>query len=272
MLSPGYVVMCLLCLLKANRKRFQWQAEVKGKENLGKLLCSENGPGCTVRLPSIVSGKQETLNASSVIVVQSPGHVQHFSTPWTAAHQASLSLTSSQSLTVLWSIGFYFHHHCHNRESVLLWPSRFTLSGAVGSTPPLLPRSIWTPPNLGDTSFSCHTIVSFYTVHQVLSASILGWFAISSSSGSHFLRTLRCDPSILGSLNTAWLIVSLTDPSPLPGQGSNPWRSKTSLLFTGKCWMNPSFSILVCTKLGSQAEKTRDKPMELLHGASPSMW
>ena len=39
-----------------------------------------------------------------------PGRVQHFSTPSTAAHQASLSLTISQSLTVLSSIGFYFHH------------------------------------------------------------------------------------------------------------------------------------------------------------------
>ena len=134
------------------------------------------------------------------------------------------------------------------------------------------PRSIWTPPSPRDTSFSSHTIVSFYTVHQVPSASILGRVAISSSSESHFVRTLCYDPSILGSLNMAWLIVSLTDPSPLPGQGSNPWRSKTSLLFTGKCWMNPSFSILVCTKAGSRAEKTHDKPMELLHGASPSTW
>ena len=32
------------------------------------------------------------------IVVQSPRHVQLFVTPWTAAHQASLSLTISQSL------------------------------------------------------------------------------------------------------------------------------------------------------------------------------
>ena len=34
----------------------------------------------------------------SVIVVQSPSHVWLFTTPWTAAHQASLSLTISQSL------------------------------------------------------------------------------------------------------------------------------------------------------------------------------
>ena len=33
-----------------------------------------------------------------MVVVQSPSHVQLFATPWTAAHQASLSITNSQSL------------------------------------------------------------------------------------------------------------------------------------------------------------------------------
>ena len=42
----------------------------------------------------------------------------------------------------------------------------------------------------------------FYTIHEVLGASILGWFAIPSSSGSHFVRTLCYDLSVLGSL--AW--------------------------------------------------------------------
>ena len=36
-----------------------------------------------------------------------------------------------------------------------------------------------------------------YTVHEVLQAGILEWIAILSS-GSHFVRTLHCDPSILG--------------------------------------------------------------------------
>ena len=37
--------------------------------------------------------------------------------------------------------------------------------------------------------------LSFYTVHEVLTASILGRFAIPSSRGSRFVRTLRHDPS-----------------------------------------------------------------------------
>ena len=40
----------------------------------------------------------------TTVVVQSLSHVRSFATPWTAAHQASLSLTISQSLLKLMSI------------------------------------------------------------------------------------------------------------------------------------------------------------------------
>ena len=39
----------------------------------------------------------------SIVVVQSLSHVQLFATPWTAAYQASLSITNSQSLLKLTS-------------------------------------------------------------------------------------------------------------------------------------------------------------------------
>ena len=45
-----------------------------------------------------------TMNLSSVNSVQSLSHVLLFATPWTAAHQASLSITKSQSLLKLISI------------------------------------------------------------------------------------------------------------------------------------------------------------------------
>ena len=38
----------------------------------------------------------------------------------------------------------------------------------------------------------------FHTVHGVLKARILKWFAIPFSSGPHFVRTLHYDPSVLG--------------------------------------------------------------------------
>ena len=40
--------------------------------------------------------------------------------------------------------------------------------------------------------------MSFYKLHEVLTASIVEWFAIPSSTGSHFARTLHYDSSISG--------------------------------------------------------------------------
>ena len=45
-----------------------------------------------------------------------------------------------------------------------------------------------------------HIFLPFHTVHGVLKARILKWFAIPFSSGSHFVRTLHHGPSILGEM------------------------------------------------------------------------
>ena len=42
-----------------------------------------------------------------------------------------------------------------------------------------------------------HTFLAFYTVHEVLTASILECFAIPSSNVSRLVRTLCYDPSVL---------------------------------------------------------------------------
>ena len=56
------------------------------------------------RLLSFQSWKK--ANSLSVLCVQAQSHncIQFFATPWTAAHQASLSITNSQSLLKLMSI------------------------------------------------------------------------------------------------------------------------------------------------------------------------
>ena len=60
------------------------------------------------------------------VVVQSLSHVQLIATPWTAAHQASLSFTISQSLLRLMTIELVMSSNhlilCH---SLLLLPSIF---------------------------------------------------------------------------------------------------------------------------------------------------
>ena len=52
-------------------------------------------------------------------------------------------------------------------------------SGAIISCIHSSPVAYWKPSDLGDI-FQCHIFSSFYTVHEVLTASILGWFAIPS--------------------------------------------------------------------------------------------
>ena len=64
--------------------------------------------------------------ASLVVVVQLLGHVQLFATPWSAACQASLSFTISQSLLKLTSIlSVMPSSHLILYHPLLLWPSIF---------------------------------------------------------------------------------------------------------------------------------------------------
>ena len=62
---------------------------------------------------------------------QSLSHVQLFATPWTAAHQASLSSTNSQSLPKLMSIGRWWHPTISS--SVIPFSSRLQSFPASGS-------------------------------------------------------------------------------------------------------------------------------------------
>ena len=50
---------------------------------------------------------------------------------------------------------------------------------------------------LSDT-FQYHIFLLFHTVHGVLKARILEWFAIPFSSGPHSVRSLHHDPPVLG--------------------------------------------------------------------------
>ena len=60
------------------------------------------------------------------VVVQSPSHVRLFATPWTVAHQASLSLTNSRSLSKFMSIESVMpSNHFILCRPLLLLPSVF---------------------------------------------------------------------------------------------------------------------------------------------------
>ena len=65
-------------------------------------------------------------SVKSVQSVQLLSHVQLFATPWTAAHQASLSITNSQSLLILMSIESVMpSNHLTLCHPLLLLPSVF---------------------------------------------------------------------------------------------------------------------------------------------------
>ena len=64
-----------------------------------KIHSSVDGHSGCLHILAIVNN-----NEVVVVVVQSPSCVRLFVTPWTAAHQASLSLTISQSLPKFMSI------------------------------------------------------------------------------------------------------------------------------------------------------------------------
>ena len=66
------------------------------------------------------------VSVASGMIVQSLSHVQLFATSWTAAHQASLSITSSQSLLKLMSIKSVMpSNHLILCHPLLLLPSIF---------------------------------------------------------------------------------------------------------------------------------------------------
>src|SRR5574340_491892 len=86
-------------------------------------------------------------------------------------------------------------NHIQNWMLFLLWLHLFILSGVIS---PLFSSSILGTYQPGEFIFQCPIFLSFHTVHGVLKARILKWFAIPISSGPHSVRYLHHDPPILG--------------------------------------------------------------------------
>ena len=88
--------------------------------------------------------------------------------------------------------------HIHTWVLFLLWLHLFILSEVIS---PLISSSILGTYWPGEFIFQCPIFLPFHTVHGVLKARILTWFAISFSSGTCFVRTLPHDPSVLVALD-----------------------------------------------------------------------
>ena len=85
--------------------------------------------------------------------------------------------------------------HIHNWVLFLLWLCLFILSGVIFL---LFSSNILGTYLPGEFIFQCHFFLPFHSVHGVLKAGILKWFAISFSNGPCFVRALHHDLSILG--------------------------------------------------------------------------
>ena len=72
--------------------------------------------------------------------------------------------------------------HIHNWILFLLWLDPFILSGVIS---PLISSSIWGTYWPGEFLFQYPIILPFHSVHGVLKARILRWFASPFSSGPH---------------------------------------------------------------------------------------
>ena len=85
--------------------------------------------------------------------------------------------------------------HIHSWVFFLLWLHSFILSGVIS---PLISSSILGTYRPGEFIFQCPIFMPFHTIHGVLKARILKWFAIPFSSRPHFVQTFHHDPSVLG--------------------------------------------------------------------------
>ena len=86
------------------------------------------------------------------------------------------------------------------------------------------PAAYWTPSDLGNSAFGVTYFLPLYTVHGVLRASNLDWFASPSSGGSHFVRTLHHDLPIISGPAQPGSHLHWVAQAPSPEQGSGPWR------------------------------------------------
>ena len=85
--------------------------------------------------------------------------------------------------------------HIHNWALFLLWHLLFIVSAVIS---PLISSSILGTCQPGEFIVQCPIFLPLHTVHGVLKARILKWFAIPFSSGPCFVRPLHHDPFVLG--------------------------------------------------------------------------
>ena len=96
--------------------------------------------------------------------------------------------------------------HIRHWVLFLLWLHLFSLSGVIS---PLISSRILSTYQPGEFPFQYPIILPFHTVHGILKARILKWFAVLFSSGPHSFRPLHHVLPIVGG-PTRHCLVSLS--------------------------------------------------------------
>ena len=91
--------------------------------------------------------------------------------------------------------------HIHRWVLFLLWLHPFILSGVIS---PLISNSILGPYWPGEFLFQYPIILPFYTVHGVLKARILMWFAFPFSSGPHSVTQITALSNSMKLSHAVW--------------------------------------------------------------------
>ena len=102
------------------------QTQLPSKLGLPCTILVNSAPWSCAEHSTTCKKVHESLCSTLCYSVQSPSRVRFFATPWTAARQASLSITSSQSLLKLMSIELVMpSNHLNFCCPLLLLPSIF---------------------------------------------------------------------------------------------------------------------------------------------------
>ena len=147
------------------------------KHKLESRLLGEISITSDMQMTPPYGRKQRTKEPLQFSSVQSLSRVRLFVTPWTAARQASLPITNSQSLPKLMSIESVMPSNylilCRPLllpPLILLWLRLFILSGVIS---PLISSSMLGTYRPGEFISQCPIFLTFHTVHGVLKARML---------------------------------------------------------------------------------------------------
>ena len=125
----------------------------------------------------------------------------HFSSLIHKMSTFTLAISCLTTSNLPWFIDLIFQipmQDCSLKHQILL-PSPVTSTDGCCFSP-LISSSILGTYRPGEFIFHCPIFLPFHTVHGVLKARLLKWFGIPFSSGPHFIRILRHEPSNLKAL------------------------------------------------------------------------